>query len=54
VFHREDAPRDFRLRSPDGHRFLMLKPAESQTSAPTRINVVLNWLEELMKKVPVK
>src|SRR5262249_11514156 len=39
--------------SPDGQRFLMLKPVESQTSAPTQINVVLNWLEELKRKVPV-
>ena len=40
--------------SPDGQRFLMLKPVESQTSAPTQINVVLNWFEELKRKVPVK
>jgi len=39
--------------SPDGQRFLMLKPAESQASAPTQINVVLNWFEELKRKVPV-
>ena len=38
--------------SPDGPRFLMLKPAEEQ--APTQINVVLNWFEELKKKVPGK
>jgi eukaryotic-like serine/threonine-protein kinase len=38
--------------SPDGQPFLMLKPVESQTSAPTQINVVLNWFEELKKKVP--
>ena len=36
--------------SPDGQRFLMLKPAE-QTAA-TQINVVLNWFEELKQKVP--
>ena len=40
--------------SPDGQRFLMLKPVESQTSVPTQINVVLNWFEELKRKVPVK
>ncbi|MGI0149718.1 MAG: hypothetical protein ACREDF_09345, partial [Thermoplasmata archaeon] len=40
--------------SPDGERFLMLKPVESQTSAPTQINVVLNWFEELRQKAPVK
>jgi hypothetical protein len=32
----------------------MLKPAESQTSAPTQIHVVLNWFEELKQKAPVK
>jgi hypothetical protein len=37
--------------SPDGQRFLMLKPAE-QEQAPTQINVVLNWFEELKQKVP--
>jgi hypothetical protein len=30
----------------------MLKPTESETNAPTQINVVLNWFEELKKKVP--
>jgi len=40
--------------SPDGQRFLMLKPVESQTSAPNQINVVLNWSEELKQKIPVK
>ena len=39
--------------SPDGQRFLMLKPVESQASAPTQINVVLNWFEELRRKAPV-
>jgi serine/threonine-protein kinase len=38
--------------SPDGQRFLMLKPVESAQSAPTQINVVLNWFEELKQKVP--
>jgi serine/threonine-protein kinase len=36
--------------SPDGERFLMLKPVESEASAPTQIHVVLNWLEELKQK----
>jgi len=40
--------------SPDGERFLMLKPVESQTSAPTEIQIVLNWFEELKTKAPVK
>jgi Tol biopolymer transport system component len=39
--------------SPDGQRFLMLKPSESVGTAPTQINVVLNWFEELKQKVPV-
>jgi eukaryotic-like serine/threonine-protein kinase len=38
--------------SPDGQRFLMLKPSE-QEAAPTQINVVLNWFEELKRRVPV-
>jgi Tol biopolymer transport system component len=37
--------------SSDGQRFLMLKPVE-QAQAPTQINVVLNWFEELKQKVP--
>ena len=37
--------------SPDGQRFLMLKPAE-QAQSLTQINVVLNWFEELKQKVP--
>jgi Tol biopolymer transport system component/predicted Ser/Thr protein kinase len=39
--------------SPDGQRFLMLKLNESAQAAPTQINVVLNWFEELKRKVPV-
>ncbi len=39
--------------SPDGQRFLMLKPAEAgEAAAPTQINVVLNWFEELKRRVP--
>jgi serine/threonine protein kinase len=37
--------------SPDGQRFLMLKPVE-QAQSPDQINVVLNWFEELKQKVP--
>jgi serine/threonine-protein kinase len=36
--------------SSDGQRFLMLKPIEQ--AAPTQINVVLNWFEELKRRVP--
>jgi len=38
--------------SPDGQRFLMLKPVEQVQAAPTQINVVLNWTEELKRLVP--
>jgi Tol biopolymer transport system component len=38
--------------SPDGQRFLMVKPGEQEQEAPTQINVVLNWFEELNQKVP--
>jgi Tol biopolymer transport system component len=38
--------------STDGQRFLMLKPVEQTQAAPTQINVVLNWFEELKQKVP--
>jgi serine/threonine-protein kinase len=38
--------------SPDGQRFLMLKPGEQQGQAATQINVVLNWFEELKRRVP--
>jgi len=39
--------------SRDGQRFLMLK-ASAQEQAPTQINVVLNWFEELKRRVPAK
>jgi Tol biopolymer transport system component len=38
--------------APDGQRFLMLKPVEQAQAAPTQINVVLNWFEELKRRVP--
>ena len=38
--------------TPDGQRFLMLKRSEQEASAPTQINVVLNWFEELKRRVP--
>ena len=38
--------------SPDGRRFLMVKPTEQAQAAPTQINVVLNWFEELKRRVP--
>ena len=38
--------------SPDGQRFLMLKSVGTAEGAPTQINVVLNWFEELKQRVP--
>ena len=38
--------------SPDGERFLMIKGSEQAQAAPTQINVVLNWFEELKRRVP--
>ena len=38
--------------SPDGQRFLMLKPAEQEQATLTQIVVVQNWFEELKQKVP--
>jgi hypothetical protein len=35
--------------NPDGERFLMMKGAAGTTS---KINIVLNWLEELKQRVP--
>ena len=35
-----------------GQRFLMLKPVDDAPAAPTQINVVLNWSEELKQRVP--
>jgi Tol biopolymer transport system component len=36
--------------SPDGRRFLMVR--RGQKTVPTRIHIVLNWLEELKKQAP--
>jgi len=43
--------------NPDGKRFLMMKEVEStspEAGGPRRINVVVNWFEELKQRVPVK
>ncbi len=43
--------------SADGKRFLMLKEAGATPSAaggPQKINIVLNWTEELKQRVPIK
>jgi len=36
----------------DGQHFLMLKSIGQEQTAPTQINVVLNWFEELKRRVP--
>jgi hypothetical protein len=38
--------------SPDGERFLMIK--HGRPTGPNRVNVVLNWFEELAAKAPVE
>jgi Tol biopolymer transport system component len=38
--------------SRDGQRFLMLKSSEMGEVAPTQINIVFNWSEELKRRVP--
>ncbi len=49
--------------TPDGKRFLMIKPGmaadgkpgeESAMESPRTINIVLNWFEELKERVPVE
>jgi serine/threonine-protein kinase len=43
--------------SPDGRRFLMMKepkPAAAAGGGPRRIQIVLNWFEELKQRVPAK
>jgi hypothetical protein len=37
--------------SPDGQRFLTTNKS-GEASSPTQINVVLNWFEELKRRVP--
>jgi eukaryotic-like serine/threonine-protein kinase len=38
--------------TPDGQRFLMLKPSDTSEATPTQINLILNWFEELKHRVP--
>ncbi len=50
--HRRGAPNspDYDV-SPDGSRFLMVRMGDDE-SAPRRLNVVLNWVDELTRRVP--
>jgi hypothetical protein len=36
----------------DGRRFLMVQQRAQKEATPTQINVVLNWVEELKRRVP--
>ena len=38
--------------SPDGQRFLMLKAVEQKPAPATQIHVVLNWSDELKRRLP--
>jgi serine/threonine-protein kinase len=40
--------------SPDGQRFLMTKAPDQPQAALTQIHVVLNWFEELKRRVPTR
>jgi ribosomal protein L21E len=41
--------------SPDGKRFLMMKPVQAPAAEVQRkINIVVNWFEELKQRVPSK
>ena len=37
--------------SPDGKRFLMLKPAATQNAGSGQLHIVVNWFEELRRRV---
>jgi hypothetical protein len=56
AYHREG--RDFSSWDihPNGKRFLMMTEADldsTEVSARPRINIILNWFEELKERVPV-
>ena len=40
--------------TPDGQGFVMVQVSEQQQEAATQINVVLNWFEELKRRVPTE
>jgi len=40
--------------SPDGKRFLMLKPVAGQNAGSGQLHIVVNWFEELRRRVPVE
>ena len=46
----DSANRQFDI-SPDGERFLMIESGQAE-AASARINIILNWFEELKRLVP--
>jgi hypothetical protein len=40
--------------SPDGQKFLLMRPVPSADKPVTVMHVVLNWTEELKRLVPIK
>jgi len=40
--------------SPDGKRFLMIKPPATAQAPTDQVTVVVNWFEELHRRVPVE
>ena len=51
----QGSPRAWYDVSMDGQRFLMVQPLDSPTSGvpQPKLNIVLNWFEELKERVPV-
>jgi len=40
--------------TPDGQRFLMVTPSGKEPDVTQQVSVVLNWFEELERRVPGK
>jgi len=41
--------------APDGRRFVMIEePRAAGTASATKLNVVVNWIDELKRRVPAK
>ena len=39
--------------APDGKRFLMIRPDDTERQPPT-VTVVMNWFSELERRVPIR
>jgi serine/threonine protein kinase len=55
TLHDRNGPRNYDI-TPDGKQFVVVMPvSQTETNQPSaQINVVLNWLDELKQRVPVK